>query len=764
MKAIDRYSVMKRPAEAFPPIDFIQEEIMTRTGYTAFLERKHHVVARAGRDVALEDIHPMLFPFQAQLVQWATRKGRSAIFADCGLGKTLMQLEWMRLVDEPCLIVCPLAVARQTIREAKRIGIDLKYARSQEDAAKFTITNYEMVGKFDPSQFGSVVLDESSILKSFDGKTRSRLIEMFSETPYRLCCTATPAPNDLSEFANHAEFLGICTREEMLSLFFVHDENGWRLKGHAQNAFYRWLASWAMMVKTPSDIGFEDDGFILPKLDAKPVWIEGDALEFAQANGMLFPMGLGGIQGRSQVRRMTIEDKVDRAASIINGHHEQWLVWCGLNDEGRQLKQRIPDAVLIEGSDTIERKEAAIESFVAGLTKVLISKPSIFGFGVNLQNCHNVLFLGLNDSYETWYQAVRRCWRFGQKNPVNVRVVLSDLESAIWENVMSKEQTAEKTSREMIKNVAQYEIEELGLGMTQRSEYQIDDRHGESWHMMRGDCVERLAELKSESIDLSVFSPPFLDLYVYSDSERDIGNSRTEVEFYEHFGYMLDGLVRVLKPGRIVVCHVAQVPAKLIVDGYIGLKDFRGMIISAFLDKGFVYHGDITIDKNPQAQAVRTHSKGLLFAQLHKDASWLRPGLADYLLVFRKPGDNAVPIKPDISNDDWIEWAHPVWYGMRESDTLHVAEGRAEPDERHVAPLQLGVIRRCVKLWSNPGEKVLSPFAGIGSEGYQSLLEDRRFVGIELKDSYFEAACRNLEAATMKRHQLLLPIMDEVAK
>lgn len=722
--------------------------------YQNFLGTKIIALPDSGTALAPGQINPILFPFQAKLTEWALRKGRAAIWADCGLGKTFMQLEWARLTGQQTLIVAPLAVTDQTIEEGRKLGIDVAYARSMSDVKGLvTTTNYEMVDKFDPAAFGAVVLDESSILKSVGGKTRTKLIRMFSKTQYRLCCTATPAPNDIAEFANHAEFLGICTREEMLSMFFVHDDDGWRLKGHAREPFYRWMASWGMMVKLPSDIGFPDDGYELPGLEISPEWIDSDSLEIAHHMGQLFPTRLSGIQGRSAVRRATVEPKTIEASRILNSSPDQWIVWVGLNDEGRLLKKRVPDATLIEGADSLAVKMAAIRGFVSGEIRVLITKVSISGFGLNLQHCQHMMFVGLNDSYEAWYQAIRRCWRFGQDQTVDVRVILSRAEAPIWENVMRKEAVAEQSGRHLVENVTEYEKLELSPASTSMDGYRTDTFAGDDWTMLLGDCIERLAELELESVDFSVFSPPFLSLYVYSHSERDLGNSSSTDAFFAHYDFMLRELYRVMKPGRIVATHVAQVPATLVNDGFIGIKDFRGGVIDQTARAGFHYHGDICIDKDPQVQAIRTHSKALLFKQLRKDASWLRPGLADYILLFRKPGESEVPITPDIDNETWIKWARPIWYDIREAGTLHVAEARAEKDERHIAPLQLGTIERCIALWSNKGDTVLSPFAGMGSEGYQAILQERRFVGIELKREYYDAACRNLQRATERKSQ-----------
>lgn len=291
----------------------------------------------------------------------------------------------------------------------------------------------------------------------------------------------------------------------------------------------------------------------------------------------------------------------------------------------------------------------------------------------------------------------------------------------------------------------------------------LDQTHGDSYALYNGDSAEVLQGIPDESIHLSCFSPPFLDLYTYSPTERDLGNCLTPDQFWGHFGFISQELLRVTNPGRNVCVHVAQIPSQLVKDGVIGLKDFRGETIRHFQEQGFIYHGEVCIDKDPQAQAIRTKSKALLFTQLKKDSSWLRPALADYIIVFRKPGVNETPIVPDITNDQWIEWARPIWYGIRESNTLNVAPARSEDDERHIAPLQLETIRRCVKLWSNPGETVLSPFAGIGSEGVESVLCGRRFIGCELKPEYYQVAARNLRRAEQTANQpnLLSLMQDE---
>lgn len=728
--------------------------------YARLLASKRFVVLASGVSVDEADVHPALFPFQRALVRWACRKGRAALFADTGLGKTLMQLEWARLVGERTLIVAPLGVAHQTVREARRIDLDVTYARSQAEATgALTITNYEMLSHFDAAAFDAVVLDESSILKALDGKTRTRLTEMFADTPYRLCCTATPAPNDITEIANHAEFLGVMRRVDMLASFFVHDDEGWRLKGHAQEPFYRWLASWAMAVRKPSDLGaFSDDGYDLPALSIEPVWVDADYVP----DGQLFFTELKGIGDRAAVRRGTLDKRVAAAAALVNADDEPWIVWCGLNEESSALAAAIPGAVEIMGSDSPDDKAAKIEAFSTGQYRVVVTKPRIAGFGVNWQHCNRMVFVGLSDSFEMYYQCVRRCWRFGQRRPVRAYIVLSQVEDAIYHNVMCKEREAAMMSENLVAAARDYEQEELA-GDSDDEHYAMATERGENWTLLLGDAVERLAELPDESVDLSVFSPPFMSLYTYSPTERDLGNCATPETFFQHFGYIIDHLLRVTKPGRNCCVHVAQVPAMLERDGYIGIKDFRGQTIEAFRAHGWIQHGEVCIDKDPQAQAIRTKSKALLFVQMRKDSIWSRPALADYILVFRKPGPNAAPVKPDISNEDWIAWARPIWYGISESDTLQYQAAREADDERHICPLQLGVIERCVRLWSNPGETVLSPFAGIGSEVYTAVKHGRRGIGVELKPAYYQAAVRHLRVLEAEMHQPTLFDLAEVA-
>jgi SNF2-related domain/Helicase conserved C-terminal domain len=429
--------------------------------YAEFLETKRLVVPAAGIDATDADLHRALFDFQRDLTRWALRKGRAALFCHPGLGKTLMQLAWAEQIGRRTLILAPLAVAQQTVREGAKFGIPVIYARRQSQAAPhgITVTNYEMLQHFDPVLFDAVVLDESSILRSFDGKTRTALIKAFKDTPYRLCCTATPAPNDISEIANHAQFLGVMSRVEMLASFFVHDDDGWRLKGHAAEPFYRWLASWGMSLTLPSDLGYPDEGFELPPLNIRPELVRVDVTP----PGQLFFTSLHGIQDRIAVRRATLDARVEAALEIVRREpDEKWLIWCGLNDEQDAIAEALGSScVSIQGSDSPDQKVQREADWREGSTPILVSKPLAFGFGMNWQHCARMVFVGLGDSYEQYFQAIRRCHRFGQEREVRVWVVLSEAESEVYQNVLRKERDATRLTRYLVRHVASFEQEEL---------------------------------------------------------------------------------------------------------------------------------------------------------------------------------------------------------------------------------------------------------------------------------------------------------------
>ena len=1109
--------------------------------YEAFLESKKIVDIPTGKDVAIEKLNPTLFDFQKALVQWALRRGRAGLFTATGTGKTAMALSWAEHIEGKVLILAPLAVAHQTIREAQRMQIEeVQYVKNpREMSNRICITNYDRISHFVDVDVQGIVADEVSIIKHFDSATRKILIEHFSHIPFRLACTATPAPNSIDEIGNYAEWLGVMTLNNMRATFFVHDDTDWRLRGYAKDAFYTWLSSWSMAMLTPEDIGYDGSQFILP-----PLYIENHFLPWpasmliADGNGQLSLSGtqkLHGISDRMAVRKQTIDIRANRVADIARRADGQVVIWTGLIDEGKTLMKLLKNESIVEiqGSNTSEEKEQRLLAFLDGTYKILLTKSSIAGFGINMQNAHTAIFFGLSDSWEGWYQAVRRLWRYGQKYPVTTHVVLSEHEHPIWDNVQRKEKEAIALIDGLIEAVKDYEQEELSnFRKTQIMPVRLTKTA--SYEAYHGDCIEVLQQIPDASIHHSVFSPPFASLFQYYPGVQDLGNCTSEKQFFEHHGYVADALLRVLIPGRIVAMHVGEIPAMLVRDGYIGLHNFRGHMVDHMVNHGFIRHGEVLITKNPQplrdgtpvrtpsgwqpiesldigdevidvnghattitaipyrgmqsmyrmvfddggwvecgsehqwtvrfnadtpwkimttaqiltsgthmpsgryryeipimapldierddnklplhprllgalladgnwahqrcvsitkdcelveslplpegyraiprpgserasgrtmsyglvsniwhentildglrtlglgncrawekfipiiylnasldarrallqglldgdgrihknggiayrttsqalmegvvnlvqslgglaktnlreggkygegkqgrplweisirlqphwcpftltrkaehwstkrrnihrhiqhieytgespctcitvaasdglfvtrdyivthnSQAIRTHPKGLAFPQLRKDASWMRPALVDYILLFRKPGDNPIPVISDVDNDTWIRWANGAWFdcandeeylskiaqdamlitpiqmiwhgihndshGIHETDTLNTWEAKTEADDKHICALQLSVIERCIRLWSNKGERILSPFGGIGSEGYVALQHGRYPVLMELKDSYYETMLKNLNRAMQTQKQL----------
>jgi len=426
--------------------------------YEEFLKSKSFLLESSGFEANEVDEH--LYPFQRDIVKWAIRKGRAAIFADCGLGKTIMQLEWANKVylytNKPVLILAPLAVCEQTKKEAyERLGLEVMVCESQDDVIDgINITNYEKIDKFVANSFSGVVLDESSILKSFTGKVRTKIIDNFARVPYKLACTATPAPNDYMEFGNHCEFLGIMSRTEMLSMFFVHDSgetSKWRLKGHAEDTFWEWMATWAIVLDNPKSIGYDMGGYDLPPLNVHQIIVDGDEPITEKLT----------LTQRRNARKDSLELRCKAAAYLINNNDEQWLVWCDLNAESDELYKVIEDSFTIKGSDKPQYKKEIMNDFSDGLIKCLITKPKIAGFGMNWQQCNNMIFVGLSDSFEAYYQAVRRCWRFGQTKPVNVYIIISAREGAVLDNINRKEADAKAMQQKMIeltKNITSREL------------------------------------------------------------------------------------------------------------------------------------------------------------------------------------------------------------------------------------------------------------------------------------------------------------------
>lgn len=717
--------------------------------YEQFLETKKIQIKSYGIEICQEDINPLLFDFQRDIVIWALKKGKACVFAGTGLGKTLIQLEWAKHIinntNGKILIIAPLAVSQQTVREGNKLNISVNLCKSQKDVISgINITNYERLHKFDINSFIGIVLDESSILKSFTGKIRNTIIDDCIMIPYKLACTATPAPNDHMELGNHSEFIGVMSYNEMLSMFFVHDggdTSKWRLKGHAKKDFWEWVSSWAVMLSDPNDLGYDNKKFILPKLNITQDIVDKSNFIVKEAKTLI---------ERRKARKESLEKRVNYISNIVNNSNDTWIVWCDLNIESDLLKKSINESIEIRGSHDIDYKENMMNSFSKGEIRVLVTKPSIAGFGMNWQHCNNIAFVGLSDSFEQYYQAVRRCWRFGQKKEVNVHIITSEKEGQVVKNIKRKEKDFNRMLKGMIANTQEFtrhNIKDINL---EKTEYKEDVVKTDRWTMHLGDCIEVMKNLQDDFIDYSIFSPPFSSLYTYSDSMRDMGNSKTHEEFIIHFKYFINQLYRILKSGRLVSVHCMNLPLVKQRDGIIGLRDFRGEIIKSFQDEGFVYHSEVCIWKNPVTAMQRTKALGLLHKQLKKDSSMCRQGIPDYLITFRKPGDNVEPIEHTDSSFpvyEWQRYASPIWTDINPSDTLQKTSARENKDERHICPLQLDVIRRALMLWTNEDDIVFSPFAGIGSECYEAVKHGRRAFGIELKESYFKQAVLNMKEA-----------------
>lgn len=720
--------------------------------YNNLIARKFQAVQAAGFEPM--PIHSPLFDWQKLVVEWAVRRGRCALFEECGLGKTAQQLEWASQVAAKTggnvIILCPLAVAEQTVAEGVKFDVHVNHCRQPEDVkAGVNIINYERIHLFDDVLFSGVVLDESSILKSFDGKMRRFLTERFSGTPYRLCCTATPAPNDFTELGQHAEFLGICSPAQMLATYFINDtfDTGtWRLKGHSIESFWRWVASWAACVSKPSDLGFSDEGYILPPVHTQIVTVAVDHSADA-GSGELFRAANVSATNLHREMRRTMTERVKAAADIVNATDEQFIVWTEGNDESNALALAIPDAVEVTGSDKPEHKERKLHMFLTGEARVIVTKPSIAGFGLNWQHCRNEIYVGMTHSFERFYQASKRIHRFGQKREVNRYIVQTDTEDGIMATIMRKQD-----QHDTMTNLMQFTREAIaGSSHITIMNTEIKPVHGDNWTLYHGDCVRVAKTLPDESIGFSVFSPPFADLFTYSSDAQDMGNCGGMEDFMEQFGFLIDELHRMTLPGRQCAVHCCDLLATKWKDGDIEFKDFSGAIVSAFRDRGWLFHSRITIWKSPVTEMQRTKAHGLLYKTLQSDSSKSRVGSADYLLVFRKRGENLKPIThtpADFPLDRWQEIASPVWMTVDQGRVLNGRGASENADERHICPLQLDVIERALHMWSAPDDTVFSPFTGIGSEGYCSLRMGRKFIGAELKESYFNTACENLRTAT----------------
>jgi DNA modification methylase len=723
--------------------------------YEDILERKRYKRIETG--FAPVDINPLLFDFQQYCVERMCKMGKGAVFAGCGNGKTCIQLEWALQVanhtGKPVLILAPLSVSKQTIAEGKKFGYQVDRYKQMTDESKIVITNYEQIDNIDVDKFIGIVLDESSILKQFTGHYKRLLIEKFAKTPYKLCCTATPSPNDLNELGNHSEFLDVLDAQDMRSKWFVREEgmNNYRLKGHAKQDFYGWVASWAIMFENPADIGFIETGkqFKLPKLNYYQ-----HEIESKPQDGLLFASGIVNATNFNSELRNTMQERLNEVVKIVNEHpDEQILIWIKQNAEGDELRKLIPEAIEVRGSDKDEVKEQRLIDFAEGKIRILISKAKICGYGMNFQKCGLQIFCAPDFSFEDFYQQVRRSYRFGRNGEVNIHLIVTDT-MANAKTIIEKKQAAfEEMQREINQNV-----NEKHYGLL--NDYDYREYKDDKVFLMKGDTTIEIKRIPDNSVDLIIFSPPFSSLFTYSNYIHDMGNNESHEEFFEQYAFLLRELYRILKPGRLMCCHTKDLGVYKNSSGYTGMYDFTGEHTRAVLAEKFKLHSKVTIWTDPVLEMQRTKTQRLLYKQVTSDSSKTGIGMAEYITIFKKwEGDEAdwEPIvnlnKQNFPLETWQKWASPVWMDIKRTDVLNGVEGTAMGDEKHIAPLQLSVIERLVNLWSNEGEVVFTPFLGIGSEVYEAVKNNRRGIGCELKDSYFDVAVKNIKKAELMSAQ-----------
>ena len=779
-----------------------------------FYEVNDRIVKIKEQQITLDELKNVekneshLFDYQKFILNLAIKKQKYAIWADCGLGKTAIFLAWIRrlvtiLEDKKIIIISPLMVIKQTLDEEKKfyedcLITDIHKQKIEEwlnSDSKIGITNIDKFYKeYDfKNKILAVVLDESSILKNADGKTRNCLIESFKGVPFKLCCSATPAPNDREEYANHATFLDyVRSNNEFYSRFFVNKDNGWIIKPHGYESFYKFLAEWSVYLRNPEKYDFSNNISSLPKPDyhIKNIeWTEEQKKYLKQKNLLgevsdaldkkIYYLKLSkGFINKDGKLNYIDTNKTREIINILEKHKgEKIVVWVIYNEEERillkALKELKYNVTSISGKTKEEDRVKIIEEFRDNDCDILISKTTLLGFGLNMPFATVHIYSGMTDSYEQFYQSIKRSYRYGAKESLQVYIPITNAEKKILDNVLRKKDEFEHDSNKQeqffilnLKGELDQFFNRPFIDVSIKDKNKKNQIKDTNWKIINGDSIRVLREMPKESIDFSVFSPPFASLFTYSNEIADMGNSGDgNNEFNLHFEYFLKGLHDVMKKGRIVCCHLSQLATLKSRDGYVGLRDFRGDVIRLFQKAGFIYFSEWTISKNPQMQAIKEKVRTLSFAQLKSDRLGSKAGLNDMILVFKKKGesdeilDNPThetkeernkPINEfDVSGDEWIEWACGVWTGIRESDTLNVRGTKQDDDVKHVCPLNLEVIRRCVRMYSKKGWTILDPFNGIGSSGVVSLQLKRKYIGIELKHEYFEESGYNLKRANI---------------
>lgn len=652
--------------------------------YESFLQNKRISAPSTGFDVAADLINPALFLFQRDLTRWALQLGRAAIFANVGLGKTRMQLEWAKWVNRhtnrPVLILAPLAVAPQTVLEGVKIGVPVKRVFAQADVgdAPIVITNYDNVGKFDANQFAGIVLDESSILKHYS-KTFFALTAQFEQTPFKLCCTATPSPNDIVEMGNHAMFLGIMHFKDMLARWFVGEGDvarRARLKKHAAADFWRWLTGWAVCISKPSDLGEQYDmpGYDLPALNVVEHRLKAPqaSIDRAWAKGHLLPDDSSNATQFHQVKRESLAARVETVEAIFSQvpENDPFITWCHTDYEADALKKAFPKAIEVRGSQTPKRKEDLLMAFTEGKERHIITKPTIAGMGLNWQHCNWATYVGVDFSFETTFQSIGRVHRFGQLRDVRIDMIYAETEGNVLQILHQKQAEFQEMQSEMSAAIREYGLFRQESNMTVFTDAGFNKTEGKGWEFYEGDCVEVMGKLPAGSVDLTVTSIPFgKDLYTYSDKQADVGNAETHEEFWGHMAFVIKALHRLTRPGRCCAVHVKDLPLFENRDGAQGIYPFSDDTTAAFRDLracecgwsgsyrvhgahcpeckratavAWVLQSRVTVEKDPVVEMQKTNSHGLLYKNWRERAELLRTGLPDYILIFQKVGDDKV--------------------------------------------------------------------------------------------------------------------------
>lgn len=813
-------------------------------------------------------LSPYHMPFQKSAILWAASKGRAILAEDCGLGKGLQQLELgvqtIAATGKPVLMFAPPAVKAQFKLEAAKFEFDINVIEEefQINPNLINVTNYERLSvreqvkvedyqthlikwqaydpveikrtdstvtvdrfRFAPAQFGGLIGDELSILKHYNASTREALTRFvtFGNIPYRFGGSATPAPNDYIEWINYAEFLGIMTGTQARAKYFIQDGNSsnkYKLMPHAREDFYKWIASFALLIRLPSDLGFDDNGFILPPKHSHLCMIE----DWRVPDGEMFSRPAKSLSEQSRLKRDSLEERCQVAADLVNGNvnyakwgitddlsKERWIVWVKLNNEGELLNKLIPDSIEVSGSHSEAYKEKAFIDFREGRgPRVLITKIGIGGLGMNWQaHCRCDVEVSVDHSHEDAKQSAGRTWRFGQTKEVHRFTVALDTEG----NILANRDRKEKQDNAMYQAVKKYVHVDTKIIAKQETPYKmeftssnpqlkydaltVDNLSKTDWSLFLGDSCETLTHMPDQSVGHVITSVPFPAMYAYTDSSRDIGNYDDIEQACQHMGFVFKSLLPKMMPGRIVSIHLAQAVAHMNREGYIGLEDFRGPLVRTMKESGYLFHGERTIEKDPQTERARNNTYGLLFKTVANDAAMLRASTSDYLIDFRAPGDDIAPIKallasldtgcqkydcPDgwITEPMWINWASNVWYKYRKGmkwwegidvtnvlgahkGALGVRDARGKDDIRHLCELQLDVIERSIALHSSPGDLIVDPFNGILSSGWMAIMMGRRYLGSELKEEYYRASIRNAQKITLEVRQkdMFTPAVDQ---